>query len=359
MKILSTSLVLMLGSALLLPALTAPQLSREEALRKLEACVNSKTGEECNDIKVAAETLARLYRQGDKSVLPALMEAPSMGEFLADALLDDTAGYLSALSTLPAPRQPGVESKMAGGLFSLSRERYEALWSALVTINSSAAPSQGDEAILAGGGFGLPRERFEALQSALLKISSDSPVYPLAQSSLRQLRIANARLLTAYFPPKAFTSRAGGFLTNWYSSELYALGEAPLWPPAANQHVYRFTVLPSMSLNVSVTLTVSANGGGVIRERTGVQVLGVPGRERTLTLTPHQVNDLLTLIGQADFWRMPAEIDRRGPWWAECIMEGVRDGQYHVVTRQSAEVYNDSAYRDLLSAVMKVSEQAK
>jgi len=356
MKILSTSLVLMLGSSLLLPALTVPQLSREEATRKLEACVHSN-GQECNDIKAAAETLARLYRQGDKSVLPALMAGTSMGELFADALLDDTAGYLSALSTLPAHSQRDVESKMAGGLFSLSLERYEALWSALVTINS-VAPSQGAETILAGGGFGLPRERFEALQSALLKISSDSPFYPLAQSSLRQLRIANARFLKSYFPPKVFTSRAGAFLANWYSSELYALDEAPLWPPAANQHVYRFTALPSMSFNLSVMLTVSAHDGGVIRVQTGDH-MGFLSRERTLTITPQQTNDLLTLIGQADFWRMPAEIDRRSLWDAEFIMEGVRDGQYHVVTRQGPEAYNDSAYRDLWRAFMKLFEQAK
>lgn len=299
-------------------ALPASAISREEALRKLDACVHSKTGRECKKVKVAEETLRRLYREGDKSVLPALMEATWMGDLYADAVLDDTAGYLNALSTLSEPRQRAVESSMAGRYMSLSRER------------------------------------FQALHAALLKVAPDSPGYALAQDTLRQLSVANARHLTTYFPPQVFNTGAAAFQTNWYSRELYALDEAALWPPAANQHLYRFTLLPAFSRPLAVTLAVLPTGGGEIRLRTGDHVRVT--LEQTRTLTAQQMTDVLALIDRADFWRMPVESERRGYDGAEWIMEGVHDGQYHLVTRWSPE---KSAYHDLGTTFLKLSGYAK
>jgi hypothetical protein len=318
MKLLSTSLVLIFGSTFFLTALSASAVSREEALRKLDACVHSKSGRKCNHIQSAEETLARLYRQGDKSLLPALMETTWMGDLYADAALNDTASYLSALSTLDEPKRRAVEASMAGGL------------------------------------KGWQHERFLSLQEALLQVPAGSPEYPLAQDSLRQLNVANASFLAAYFPPQIFNRRGGDFQTRWYSRALYALDQAPLWPPAANRHLYRFTFLPAFSDPVSITLTVLPAGDGEIRLCVSDHVRVT--KNQTRSLSAQQVKDVLALMDQADFWQMPVESDRRGLDGAEWIMEGVHDGQYHLVTRWSPE---RSPYQELGQAFIKFSGYSK
>ena len=311
-------LVFLLISSFAVISSPAFAISREEALRKLDACVHSKTGRECEKVKVAEEALTRLYRQGDKSLLPVLMEATWMGDLYAEAALDDTAAYLSALSSLARPRQQAVELNMAGGM------------------------------------MGLPRARFLALQSALLQIPDNSPDYGPAQDSLRQLDVANAHFLITYFPPQVFNGRGAEFQTAWYSRELYALDQAPLWPPAANQHLYRFTMIPAFGKPLSISLQILPNGMGEIHLRSSNHVRVI--LDQTRTLTAEQMYGLLAMADQVGFWQMPVESDRRGFDGAEWIIEGVHDGQYHLVTRWSPE---KSAYHVLGAAFMKLSGYTK
>jgi hypothetical protein len=51
------------------------------------------------------------------------------------------------------------------------------------------------------------------------------------------------------------------------------------------------------------------------------------------------VDIFLKLLGQADFWKAPTEekSDAVGEDGAQWIVEGVKDGQYHVVDRWSPE----------------------
>jgi hypothetical protein len=65
-----------------------------------------------------------------------------------------------------------------------------------------------------------------------------------------------------------------------------------------------------------------------------------PGRlvqKRTLLLTTEQTNRFLDQIDADNFWKLPSVQQDRGPDGARWIIEGVRNGTYHIVDRWSPQ----------------------
>ena len=58
--------------------------------------------------------------------------------------------------------------------------------------------------------------------------------------------------------------------------------------------------------------------------------------DKSLAVTPDEVAKALALIEQAQFWRMPTESSVRGLDGSKWILEGTRNGSYHMVTRWCA-----------------------
>jgi hypothetical protein len=273
---------------------------RERAIAQLDACrqSNNVASKVCKKTRASTKLLMELYREGDKSVLPALLRESNLREFYDDSVVSDPEGFLAELAKQPESLQESVARSMAGM-------------------------------------FGLPRPQFENVRAALDRVPERSANYSEAQRCLKIVDAQNAAWLRTYFPPHTFSGRAADFTEQWYARDFYALGEYPLWPVTDDQLVYRFTWLRSFHDPVSVTLIAMSDGTGELRLRVA-DLRGHLATDGRRSVTVEQMSSLAALIESAQFWQMPTEDQRRGLDGAEWILEGTRDRNYHIVTRWCA-----------------------
>lgn len=279
---------------------------RDAAIAAIQKCLHSKNvaSRQCKDIKENIQTLRDVYHQGDKTVLPALLQYSYPDDFNREAFLADPDEFLTTLSQLPEAAQRRVTQ-------TIGETRY-----------------------------GLSRPQFEEIRAALTAIPSSSPNYDIARRCLRAVEVENASLLVNFFPADTFHRGANDFddfKEHWFTNEFYALDEKPLWPPPADgTPIYRITVLPAFSAPESVALTISPNGFGQVRFRvTDIHRDGLM-TDRTNAITPQQVATFRANVTQAQFWDTSTEPPPSlvfGMDGAEWILEGVEDGKYHIVDR--------------------------
>lgn len=306
--------------ALSVVALTASNLSfgqtpltkkRDKALEGIQACLrrNEVSSRECKHLNQDVETLVEVYRGGDKSVLPTLFRFTYLTDFYDEALLSDPDGFLTAMTHMSSKEQQAVAAGIAGGMTFQLR--------------------------------GV--DRFNAIRQLLAKVPETSPTKAVAEVSLKILETKNAALFVNYFPPGTFTSRSGNFQVAWYSSDMYLLGEKPLWPPSAeNDNTFRFTYLAAFTGPRDVTLTVLPDGSGRVKMAI-VREQPEQGKGDQLSTVPEvRVSDFLKHLERAHFWEMPTESQNRGFDGAEWILEGVHDGKYHIVVRWCPSLYEHS-----------------
>jgi hypothetical protein len=273
---------------------------RDKALKEVAACLKRDAApiRECKNINKNMQTLMDVYKQGDRSVLPTLLQFSCPRNFLGDALIDDTEGFLSVVANLPEVNQQAVALSVAG------------------------RP------------LGLERPRFEQIRATLMTVPDSSPNYAFARTCLRTLETVNAALIENYLPPQTFGDRTVHSL----SMNLHALEEKPLWPPALDsERTYRVTILPAFAGAQSVTLTVLADGSGHI----GFRATDANHQNLTVdsagTITPQQVSDFTSSLNEIQFWKLPAELRQKGFDGADWIVEAVQDGKYHIVLRWSPD----------------------
>jgi len=303
--------VLALAASVLSYGQTSLTTRRDKALRGIEACLrrNEVSSRECKHLNRDVETLVEVYREGDKTVLPTLLRFTYLTDFYDEALLSDPDGFLTAMTHLSPKEQQAVAAGIAGGMT-----------------------------------FGLQGvERFKALRELLANVPEASPTKAVAEVSLKTVESQNAALFVNYFPPGTFTGRSASFQIAWYSSDLYQLGEAPLWPPTPNEITFRFTHLGAFTGPKAVTLTILPDGSGKVRMAI---LLGSPEQksdEQLFTVAKDQVAEFLKSLNRANFWEMPTESKHRGFDGAEWILEGVQDGKYHIAVRWCPGLYEVSA----------------
>jgi hypothetical protein len=284
---------------------------RDQALRRIRACLrrNEVSSRECKYLNEDVETLVGIYRNGDKTVLSTLFQFTYLTDFYDEALFSDPDGFLTAMAQLSPEQQQAVAAGIAGG------------------------PN-----------FSIGVGRFNAIRRLLTDVPDASPTKGVANVSLKIVETTNAALFVNYFPPGTFASRAADFQVAWYSSDMYELGEKPLWQPSAeNQNTFRFTYLAAFTGPKAVTLDVLPDGSGKVELTT----IANPTRQKTAhqpSVVPEAlVSHFLQDLGRAQFWEMPAESPQRGFDGAEWILEAVRDGKYHVVVRWCPGLYEHSA----------------
>jgi hypothetical protein len=275
-----------------------------------------------NDGKV----LLTLYRAGDKSILGPLIQADALriglnlnGKLLAHAILDDTDGFLSALS---------------------STQNAKNAWQNTTAVGSACDCP------------GISLYEFHAVREKLESVPIRSEFSGLAQRCRRDLESAHATMIYTYFPPKTFSSGSGDSMVQWYSSVLYGLGEKPLWPADPNQITYRFVWMRSFHDQVSITMSVQPDGDGLLRLQI-YKSISQQLESRMLSLSKDQVREVIALINDANFWKMTT--DDNGPQGsdgAEWVLEGVHDGQYHIVTRWDAR---ETAFGKALLKLLQLS----
>jgi hypothetical protein len=149
-----------------------------------------------------------------------------------------------------------------------------------------------------------------------------------------------------YFPPGSLddSSRVGQSLSEWYSKHLRALDEPSLWSLSKTQkeESYRFLWLRTFHHPVAIRIDVNADGTSRLTTKmtsgAGGYDSGQLVQNDTSTLSREQTNWFLGKIEENKFWEL-ATIDksRMGVDGAAWIIEGVRNGSYHVVDRWSPD----------------------
>lgn len=162
-------------------------------------------------------------------------------------------------------------------------------------------------------------------------------------SILFLLNAAPARAQSQYFPQGTFAEESddGTFLVTWYSRQLKGLEEPSLWTLSQNDKhavVYRFLWLRTFHHPVAVRVTIAPDRPAeIIVKMTSGAGGYAPGQlieNQTEKLSPIQVKNLLGLVNKATFWKLPTEDRNPGARdGAEWILEGVRQGNYHLVDR--------------------------
>jgi hypothetical protein len=290
---------------------TSPTTRRDKALEGIKACFrrNEVASRECKHLNRDVEILVEVYRGGDKSVLATLFRFTYLTDFYDEALLSDPDGFLTAMTHLSEKEQQAVAAGIAGGMTFRLRDI----------------------------------DRFKAIRELLANVPESSPTKSVAEVSLKIVEAQNASLFVNYFPPGTFTSRAANFQVAWYSSDMYKLGEKPLWPPSVeNEKTFRLTYLGAFTGPEAVTLKLFPDGSGKVKmtilHESPEQVKG----EQLSTVPEDRVSDFLKHLNRAHFWEMPTESQHRGFDGAEWILEGVQDGKYHVAVRWCPNLYEHS-----------------
>ena len=273
---------------------------RDAALKAVDACIrrNEVSSRECKKLNANVQTLIDVYKQGDKTVLPTLFKFTYLTDFYGETLLADPQGFLNAMSQLPEKSQKEVAIGIAGGLYGVRA-----------------------------------KERFDAIRELLRNIPASAPTKKTSELCLGIVERQNASFFVSYFPPQTFTSRAADFQLRWYSADMHALGERPLWPPSERETTYRLTYLPAFSDPTVITLSASPGG----EWRIAIKAIGEDREtttfEGTAAMSPERVTRFLGLLDRAHFWTTPTELRTVGADGAEWIMEGARDGKYRAVVR--------------------------
>ena len=290
------------------------QSNREYAEKRIASCyATDLSGKGCipQSLLHDGRVLLSSYRAGDKSVLGPLMQVNALsvglysldGKFFAQAMLDNLDRFLSALSSTQDTKDTWRNSEAVGAACDCP---------------------------------GLEAREFNVVREKLRNVQDGSASFTLAQQCRKDLEDTNATLIFTYFPPNTFHGRAGDFMVHWYSSVLYGLEEKPLWPPNPKQVTYRFAWMRSFHDQVSITMDVQPKGDGQL----GLHIYRrVPQHleSSTQTLNKEQVARVVSLIEEANFWKMTTEGEGpQGTDGAEWVLEGVQGGRYHVVTRWDA-----------------------
>jgi hypothetical protein len=164
-----------------------------------------------------------------------------------------------------------------------------------------------------------------------------------------------------YFPKHIFSKRAdlSDFQARWYAAYLRAMHEPSLLDLAKDKSAlaYRFVWLRTFHHPIAVRLFIRPDGTGELTstEMTGAGGYnpGVMAHSQTRDVLNDEVIRFQALLHAIDYWSMPIEGPDAGLDGAEWILEGVRSGEYHVVTRWSPET---GAYREACSYLLELSK---
>ncbi len=173
--------------------------------------------------------------------------------------------------------------------------------------------------------------------------------------------VDNAATPAAYFPDLLFDEERDHhqFITEWYSKHLHAMREPSLWTLSRSNRVatvYRLVWLPSFDHPAVIRLVKSGDGGTLhlrILEGMGGYEPGQLALDRTIPIGPKQWSELELAFAGLQFWTMPTKLeDDGGSDGDQVILEGVRNGHYHLVDRWEP----DDSYMDLCRLIVDMAQ---
>ncbi len=163
----------------------------------------------------------------------------------------------------------------------------------------------------------------------------------------------------SYFPSGIFDVNAqqNQFTVNWYSKHLVAMNEPPLMSSLSkDSERYRFLWLRSFHRPVAVRLWRSGDETFL----TVKQLDGAGGYEpgklitnETRAITEEEREVFSQFLEQSCYWKLPTEDSGlAGADGAQWILEGVKEGRYHIVDRWSPKSGN---YREACLYLLKLA----
>ena len=141
-----------------------------------------------------------------------------------------------------------------------------------------------------------------------------------------------------------FIQGTGDYSDEWYSHQLLALGEGDI--RNNETQTYRFSCFRSFHAPFSIRVDINTDGTGILTFSMCDRPISAYGGEliqhTTQNLSKAQVDSLLKSVNQNKFWDMPTSIDDLGLDGSMWILEGVSNGNYHIVERwtpRDGEIY--------------------
>ena len=163
-----------------------------------------------------------------------------------------------------------------------------------------------------------------------------------------------------YFPAGVFgeNGQLNSGKENWYSYFLTALEEPSLWETAkaSDTPVYRFLLILN-GRALSVRLTRCGDGTGLLE---GKLVTFHSGKniyaKDPMAVSKDQMQEFASLLQKADFWSMKTEETHEKNVYqldgAQWVVEGTRNGTYHIVDRWSPR---ETEYEQLCKFLIELS----
>lgn len=194
----------------------------------------------------------------------------------------------------------------------------------------------------------------------------ENPAKPVCQWSASSERVSSNRFANDfYFPVGAFSPdevREKGFV-KFYSNALAAMDEPALASlKQGNIEVYRFLWLRSFHPAVVVRIWKSGDERCLsVKQFDGLGEYADDGyvfpktfsANVTHPITEVEWKHFIELLGRANFWAMPTvDGEPLGMDGASWVFEAVRDGQYHLVDRQSPM---SGEYREACVYLLEIS----
>lgn len=168
-----------------------------------------------------------------------------------------------------------------------------------------------------------------------------------------------------YFPTGVFSQYPdlSDSRSRWYAKHLRAMSEPSLLDTAKNKssNIYRFLWLRSFHQPIAIRLTIRPDGAGQLigvemTDKSGYDP-GVIATTQVVEVSQDQIGQFQDLLQTTEYWSMPTvdprlheERIRDGAQW---ILEGARDGRYHVVARLSPR---NETYREACLYLLKLSK---
>lgn len=161
-----------------------------------------------------------------------------------------------------------------------------------------------------------------------------------------------------YFPSGAFYPKLEQekYIMEWYTKHLKAMGESSLFLQSDSPtETYRFLWLRSFHHPVAVRVWGSGDVHFINVKQMDGQGGYQPGKliiDHTRPLTNAEWDHFLSLLDQSCYWQLRPEIDDSGLDGAQWILEGVKEGRYHVVDRWTPQIGD---FREACLYLLKLS----
>ncbi|HRH41771.1 MAG TPA: hypothetical protein PKY82_09020 [Pyrinomonadaceae bacterium] len=181
-----------------------------------------------------------------------------------------------------------------------------------------------------------------------------SKSYPGLSKKISELQKGKS----GYFPKGTWKSFdiADLSMNEWYGKFLKSMDETSLLDVSDNTEVYRFLWLRSFHHPIFVRIERNGNSIQLFSKELDGGGGYEPGkvlRQEHKILDEQQWCGFLNLLGKSNYWQMPVEnnevLGNDGSQW---ILEGVKDGRYHVVDRWTPK---NGEYREACIYLLKLS----